>query len=350
MLIFNSIKNLNMKLRNIITGSLLGLFALTSCSKDDIASIDESQIKNVSDFTDPRDGKTYHCVQIGNQIWMVENLAYFLPGGVSEGCYTWEQEYFSLEDFEFSKSAFSEVYNKLTDNPEYAGYKGYLSYYTSGRYTQQKFIDLLAYWPDFQTALLNAMEEYKTNLPITDFEKAEKSNGNYSKKYGYLYSLTGARKAVPDGWRIPSDADWMKLESILGMSDSELTETNAWRGEGCGTHLKEGGAALFNAKMGGCDAYSAVSYEWIRLEECGYYWTNEEWETEVTGSTSNSSNDSSENDGDSEDDKETAQSVVKEGIIRQVAIFSNRIWRGTTFLNNKDRDVAYSVRCVKDVN
>ena len=211
---------------------------------------------------------------------------------------------------------------------------------------------MLAYWPDFQTALKDEMEAYKTNLPVNAFEKYEASNGQYSKKYGYLYSLDGARKAVPKGWRIPSDDDWKKLESVLGMPDSEINKTNAWRGKGCGTYLKEGGAALFNARMGGCDAYSAISYEWIRQGECGYYWTNEEWEVEVTGSNSSSSADSSSSRNSSKNgsDKETAQSIVKEGIVRQIAIFSSKIWRGTTLLSNKDRDVAYSVRCVKDAN
>ena len=37
---------------------------------------------------------------------------------------------------------------------------------------------------------------------------------------------------------------------------------------------------------------------------------------------------------------------IREGIIRQVSIYSSQIWRGTT---RTDR-VCYSVRCVKDAN
>lgn len=38
------------------------------------------------------------------------------------------------------------------------------------------------------------------------------------KKYGRLYTHTGAVSACPEGWRLPTDDDWKNLEMQLGMS------------------------------------------------------------------------------------------------------------------------------------
>ena len=39
---------------------------------------------------------------------------------------------------------------------------------------------------------------------------------DYLDKYGMLYTYDGAVQAVPDGWRLPTDADWAALEASHG--------------------------------------------------------------------------------------------------------------------------------------
>ena len=47
-------------------------------------------------------------------------------------------------------------------------------------------------------------------------------------------------KAVPEGWRLPTDDDWKKLEATLGMSVSQIGMLDEWRGNYEGNLLKVG--------------------------------------------------------------------------------------------------------------
>jgi len=98
-------------------------------------------------FTDPRDGKVYKTVKIGNQTWMAENLAYLpsVAGPVAESETT---PYYYVYD-----------------------YNG-------------------------------------TNV------SAAKATNNYN-TYGVLYNWPAALTVCPDGWHLPSDAEWTQLENYL---------------------------------------------------------------------------------------------------------------------------------------
>lgn len=135
-------------------------------------------------MTDTRDGQEYRTIQIGQTIWMAENLAW-LP-------------------------AVSPVASGSLIDPYYYvyGYNG------------------------FQTEEAALTSSYQS--------------------YGTLYNWVAAQSACPDGWSLPTDADWMALEEYLGMSAAEsqadrfrntglvgmkLKATSGWREEGNGSDV-----------------------------------------------------------------------------------------------------------------
>lgn len=341
-----------MKQIRYIWGLIIPFILCGSCSDDDTPSLDASMFRQTEDFVDERDGTTYRCMQVGNQIWMMDNLRYHLPLGAYEGCYTWgEEKIVSAQiSITMSNDDFKELYASVINDPNHdweaeigvtnAVLEGYISMLE--RYGGWPgFVNMFKSWkPAFYNAIMQSMDEtkYSPNNPYfkEHMKTAEEFNGKYSETYGYLYSLEAARKAVPDGWRLPSDEDWKRLEIALGMPASEVETLNAWRGERCGDYLKENGEALFDARMGGCNAFAGNGkMQYIRLLECCYFWADEE-RTVV-----------SEEESASEDE---GQEVTHEGIIRQLAIYSSQIWRGTTRIDCKYRPTFYSVRCVKDAN
>lgn len=354
---------------------MLSITALVACSNDDepqADAIDTSKIKQVEDFTDSRDGHVYKCIQIGDQIWMAENLAYYIERGSLSGCYTWDEETFesegggvALTDEEWYNIAFP----LATEMMEWGAWMLLGNNWTGSRlememmyFPMASLLGLPAISDAYTTRLAELVEAAEIekgealipSLALEHTETAEEENGHYSEEFGYLYTLDAARAAVPEGWRLPSDEDWMKLEAALGMEQSEIERNNAWRGINAGTYLKEGGASQFEAKLGGCNGYvpSTNSMNYINLDKGGYFWTSEETIIEDNGSvtTEDSTESSSENESSESTEEEEETSATREGVVRFVTIYSTKIWRGTTRLYNGYRETTYSVRCVKDAN
>ncbi|MDW3195664.1 MAG: FISUMP domain-containing protein [Cytophagales bacterium] len=90
--------------------------------------------------------------------------------------------------------------------------------------------------------------------------------------YGALYNWYEAKEVADqiDGWRLPSDADWKKLEETLGM-DTRTTDSLDWRGNPIGRSLKTDGQSGFKGLYGGFLHFDGDEYAF--LEESGYYWT-----------------------------------------------------------------------------
>ena len=178
-------------------------------------------------------------------------------------------------------------------------------------------------------------------------EKTDKENGNYSSEYGYLYTYEAALAAVPEGWRLPTDEDWKKLEAALGMEQSQIDLDNTWRGINAGDYLKQGGASGFNALFAGCNAYvpKTNGMNYIKKQEGAYFWTSDIREVDVSGSTENDATRADDDDPNGDEDKSGIAKVAK---YRILTLFSPKIWRGDTRIDNGYRSVAFSVRCVKD--
>lgn len=102
---------------------------------------------------DDRDGNIYKTCQIGDQIWMAENLKY-LP-----------------------------KVDTAAAGSEDAGYEDSLFYYVIGWNTNS--VDVV------------------------------KSSGEYY-EYGVLYNWNSAISACPNGWHLPTEAEWLKLGNFLG--------------------------------------------------------------------------------------------------------------------------------------
>lgn len=353
-----------------------GTGMLISCtSEDPLITAPVAAVSDAGTWTDSRDGHTYGVVRIGNQEWLTENLAYYLPTGTAGGCFTWDEKEgdYKLEDVSFDPDTvqivitdeeYADVYASVIadghhdwlveDNVTNATLESFLTNYFA-LYGQEAFTTTMAYFPHFHAALVAALDERRNALrgeqlaaleakcraiATTHRDKAEASNGGYAQRYGYLYSLDGARTAVPaeGGWRLPTDADWMTLETSLGLTTDEQHALNAWRGAGAASLMLPGGAAGFDVLFGGCNAYLRNNErQYIRQGQCAYFWTDDETTTSEEQEVTT----------DGESSYETF--IYRIGTIRQFAIYSNAIWRGTTRTDNVYRTVNYSVRLVRDV-
>ena len=97
----------------------------------------------------------------------------------------------------------------------------------------------------------------------------------YYDRFGCLYRLDQAFEAVPEGWRLPTDEDWQKLERHFGMSADEAAGLD-WRGNVGGLMKTESDDySTLGIQCGGyyTDYTSGGRLGWRYMAVYGYYWT-----------------------------------------------------------------------------
>ena len=111
---------------------------------------------------------------------------------------------------------------------------------------------------------------YKASNGCLIYESVEK----YLETYGYLYTWETALKVCPDGWHLPSDAEFEKLSNFLGGADEaggKLKEegTTHWNSPNAGATNSSGFSALA-AGYNGSEPYK------VFVGLMAYFWSYDE--------------------------------------------------------------------------
>lgn len=134
------------------------------------------------------------------------------------------------------------------------------------------------------TPIRNAESDEFWKEPVSSYCKYKNDVNAPGLLYNW-YAVNDARKIAPAGWHVATEEDWQKLESFIGMSETEITKIG-WRGTTEGSKLKIYGRtgwlteveewptneSGFSAEAGACRKQNGVWGE-PGLTQTGFWWT-----------------------------------------------------------------------------
>jgi len=107
----------------------------------------------------------------------------------------------------------------------------------------------------------------------------------YGRLYNW-YAMIDTRNIAPEGWHVPSDAEWKQLEMYLGMSQEEADQEGGYRGTDEGGRLKDAGFLYWYSPNTGATnetgftglpgGYRSNGGSYATLYSSGLFWTSTE--------------------------------------------------------------------------
>lgn len=120
----------------------------------------------------------------------------------------------------------------------------------------------------YPTFFVGKVEWFAENLRYETPQSFYYNNGGYGERYGRLYPLYEAENACPDGWRLPTDADWKDLLLAAGGYHDVAASGLVGDHKRAYHTLMLNGPDAFGARLGG--GVSDQVFHGIHAE--GYYW------------------------------------------------------------------------------
>ncbi len=180
-----------------------------------------------------------------------------------------ETYYFVAYATNIEGTSYGEVLSFTTDRPDITGQTGTLSDYDGNTYNwigigkqawMAENLKTTRYADGSAIPHVEGTTEWD-NLTVTDkaycwYNNSTANRDTYGGLYTWAAAMNGAASSdanpsgvqgvCPDGWHLPSDAEWKELEMFLGMSQAEADDTG-WRGTDEGGKLKEAGTTHWNS-------------------------------------------------------------------------------------------------------
>jgi uncharacterized protein (TIGR02145 family) len=208
--------------------------------------------QETSTVTDPRDGKVYKTIKIGDQWIMSQNLAYRPEKGLF-----WADTSFFEKDVNAPYV--------LDKDATYYKFKNGKAYFTFGYISDDKIEGKLRAnsentFKSVGTMIFDSTKFFAKNL----FDGYLVIDSVLFGRYGNLYDFETARASAIPGWHVPTSDEWKKLLKYLGGNAKSHFSA-----------LIDGGNSGFDAVICGWGSIISGGLKSRNITDCqGSYWSS----------------------------------------------------------------------------